>query len=60
MDTMQAIQDYEESRNQNHKAQILQALLDDDAKLVKSLGWPYVDDARKLSEQGVIKLPKGF
>ena len=60
MDTMQAIQDYEESRNQNHKAQILQALLDNEPKLVKSLGKPYTSDAKRLSRQGVIKLPAGF
>lgn len=60
MDTMQAIQDYEESRNQNQKAQILQALLDNEPNLVKKLGWPYTSDAKRMARQGVIKLPKGF
>lgn len=60
MDTMKAIQEYETTRNANQKAELLQALIDDDARFVKRLGNPYVKDARTMARQGVIKLPRGF
>lgn len=60
MDFNKTLADYETARNSQYKDNLLQELLADDPKTVKSLGNPYTGHARSLAREGVIKLPKGF